>query len=32
MPQETNILDYIAFLQDLDKAKEPYFLEGGQAR
>jgi hypothetical protein len=31
MPRETNILDYLAFLQDLDKAEECYFLEGGQA-
>jgi len=31
MSRETNILDYLDFLQDLDKAKEPYFLEGGQA-
>jgi hypothetical protein len=31
MSRETKILDYLAFLQDLDKAKEPYFLEGGQA-
>ena len=31
MSRETNILDYLAFLQDLDKAKEPYFLEGGPA-
>ena len=31
MPGETQILDYLAFLQDLSRSNEPYFLEGGQA-
>ncbi len=31
MRGETRFSDYVSFLQDLDKARKPYFLEGGQA-